>query len=142
MENEEEDVILVSLRRKHSLTCKAVDCYCHRGGCLGEFVREYVKHELQSITDIFHSSPSVLISILYFRMVLFKYYPEVLAKLNAYAAHFPLSLTLRYHSYCLTHYVARFIRKKNYEIDAVYSEHMFKLEELRSEMEGLIRGEV
>jgi hypothetical protein len=94
------------------------------------------------MAELFHSSPSILISILYFRMVIFKYYPEVLAKLKAYSSHFQLSLTQRYYRYCLTQYVARFIRKKNYEIDAVDSEHMFKLEQLRAEMEGLIRGEI
>jgi hypothetical protein len=30
VENEEEDVILVSLKKKHSLTCKTVLCYCHK----------------------------------------------------------------------------------------------------------------
>lgn len=54
------------------------------------------------MAELFHSSPSILISILYFRMVIFKYYPEVLAELNAYSSHFQLSLTQRYYSYCLT----------------------------------------
>jgi hypothetical protein len=118
-----------------------VDCFCQREDCpLGEFVREHIRTELLAIAELFHASPSILISILYFRMVVFKYYPEILAKLNTYAAHFSLSLTQRYYRYCLTQYVSRFIRKKNYEIDAVDSEHMFKLEDLRVEIEGLVRS--
>jgi hypothetical protein len=142
VENEEEDIILVSLRKKHSLACRSPECYCQANGSLGSFVKEYIRCELLAIAEIFHSAPSVLISILYFRMVIFKYYPEILAKLNYYSSHFSLSLTQRYYRYCLTQYVARFIRGKNYEIAAVDSEHMFTLEDLRGEIESVIRSEI
>lgn len=49
-------------------------------------------------------------------MVVYKYYPEMLAKLNYYSSHFNLSLTQRYYKYCLIQYVTKFIRKRNYEI--------------------------
>ena len=67
-------------------------------------------------------------------MVIFKYYPEILAKLNYYSSHLNLSLIQRYYRYSLAQYVTAFISKKNYEISAVDSEHMFKLEEIRAEI--------
>jgi hypothetical protein len=94
------------------------------------------------MTELFHTSLSILISVLYFKMVVFKYYPEILSKLAYYSSHFTLSLTHRYYRHALTQYVRQFIRKRNLEIEAVDSEHMFKLEEIRSEIENIIRGEI
>ena len=90
--------------------------------------------EIQHISDHFNNPISILISTLYFKMVIFKYYPEILAKLNYYSSHLNLSLIQRYYRYSLAQYVTAFISKKNYEISAVDSEHMFKLEEIRAEI--------
>lgn len=30
VENEEEDIILISLKKKHSIGCKVPDCHCQR----------------------------------------------------------------------------------------------------------------
>lgn len=79
------------------------------------------------MTELFHTSLSVLISILYFKMVVFKYYPEILGKLAYYSSHFTMSLTQRYYRHSLSQYVREFIKKRNCEIDAVDSEHMFRL---------------
>ena len=117
------------------ITCKDAECSCRTNEFqLGYFIKEYVRCELQQICDSFHNSISILISTLYFKMVIFKYYPEILAKLNYYSSHLNLSLIQRYYKYCLAQYVAAFIDKKNYEISAVDSEHMFKLEEIRVEI--------
>jgi hypothetical protein len=45
-----------------------------------------------------------------------------------------MSLTQRYYRHSLTQYVGEFIKKRNLEIDAVDSEHMFRLEEIRGEI--------
>lgn len=40
VEREEEDAVLVSLKKKHTLTCKSADCYCQRTDfSLCDFVR-------------------------------------------------------------------------------------------------------
>jgi hypothetical protein len=75
VEKEEEHIILTSLKKKHSITCKVPECYCQKEQTPGDFIREYVRCELQAMTEHFHTSLSVLISILYFKMVVFKYYP-------------------------------------------------------------------
>lgn len=74
MEKEEEDIILISLKKKHSLNCKESECPCQQPA-LGPFIRHYVRDELELMAEMFHSSPSILLSILYFKMVVFKYYP-------------------------------------------------------------------
>lgn len=142
VEKEEDDIILTSLKKKHNIACKKSDCFCQANPEAGYFMREYIRGELQVITDLFHTSLSILLSVLYFKMVVFKYYPEILGKLAYYSSHFTLSITERYYRYALTQYVREFIRKKNVEINAVDSEHMFELEEIRNEIERIIRGEI
>lgn len=142
VEKEEDDIILTSLKKKHSIACKKADCFCQSHPGAGDFMREYVRGELQAMTELFHTSLSILLSVLYFKMVVFKYYPEILGKLAYYSSHFTPSITERYYRYALTQYVREFIKKRNVEISAVDSEHMFELEEIRGEIESIIRGEI
>jgi hypothetical protein len=46
VEKEEDDIILTSLKKKHSIACKKTDCFCQREQGAGDFMREYVRCEL------------------------------------------------------------------------------------------------
>ncbi len=82
IENEQEDIILISLKTRHELVCRNSKCFCYgEDHTLSEFIREYVKGELEMMSELYHNFPNILISILYFKMVLFKFYPEILVKL-------------------------------------------------------------
>lgn len=135
VENEVEDIILISLRTRHEMSCSNASCFCNTVGKeLYAFMKEYIKCELNTLAEQFNNSPSVLISILYFKMVMFKFYPEILSKLNEYKNKFNLTLLDRFYCHWLTHFLKKYILKRNQEIAAVESEHMFKLEELREEI--------
>lgn len=125
------------------MVCSCSKCFCNFAGKeLSPFIREYIKCELNTLAEQFPNSPSILISILYFKMVMFKFYPEILTKLNEYKNKFNLTVLQRFYNHWLIHYVKGYISKRNREIAAVESEHMFKLEALREEMEAIIRSEV
>jgi hypothetical protein len=71
------------------------------------------------MTRFFHNEANILLSVLYFKMVLFKFYPEILSKLAEYETKFSFSLLQRFYQYSLTTYVQHYISRKNLEIDAV-----------------------
>lgn len=75
-------------------------------------------------------------------MVMFKSYQEILTKLNEYRNKFHLSIIQRFYAFWLSHYVKKYVNKRNQEMDAVESEEMFRLELLKEEMEEIIQGEV
>ena len=131
------------MRKRHEMECEDDDCFCMRAGKeLNEFIREYIQCQLTVLAEQFHNTPSVLLSILYFKMVLFKLYPEILTKIGEYRNRFSFSVVQRFECYWLTDYVNEYIRHRNQEIDAIYSEDMFELEAIRVEMIGIIRREV
>jgi hypothetical protein len=89
------------------------DCFCGGDETLGEFMKEYVRKELAIMSEHFHNSPSVLISVLYFRMVIFRFYPEILTRGNEYRSRFELTSLQRFQLYWLNDHITGFINHKN-----------------------------
>ena len=114
VENEEEDMILISLRKRHGMVCTALVCFCDEDDAsLSDFIKEYISHELDVLVELFPNSPSLLLSILYFRMVLFRLYPTILSKTTEYKNHFNMTVSERFYCFWLTNFIQNFIQHKN-----------------------------
>jgi hypothetical protein len=58
VENEEEDIILISLRKRHEMDCSCSKCFCQLADKdLNSFIREYIHEELNTLGEQFHSTP-------------------------------------------------------------------------------------
>jgi len=63
--------------------------------------------------------------ILYFKMVIFKEYSQILVILNTYSYQFTSNLKERYIKYCLIEIVKDFLENKNKQIKVIESETVF-----------------
>ena len=125
------------------MVCRADECFCRKEGqTLNQFISDYICQELDYMTEQFRNSSSLLLSILYFKMVLFKFYPDILIKTEEYKNRLNYSLIERFYTFWLADYVSTFINQRNKEIAVINSEEIFRLESMRDEMADIIKADV